>query len=38
MCMCILHAFKSTFLCKPVDYSTKSALIGFLNEVRGIFG
>ena len=28
------HAFKSTFLREPIDYSTKSALIGYLNEVH----
>ena len=38
MCMCILHTFKNTFLHEPIDYSTKSALTGFLNEVDSIFG
>ena len=33
MCMCILHAFKSMFLHEPIDYTTKSAMKGFLNEV-----
>ena len=29
-----MYAFKSTLLREPIDYSTKSALIGYLNEVH----